>query len=55
MIRATSLLFGLPVMAVALFAADLGGQLSFVETLLGIAAIVTFAVVAVGWTIDHDV
>jgi hypothetical protein len=42
-------------MAVALFAANFSGALSLVETLLGILAIVSFAVIATGWTVDHDV
>ena len=50
-----SLLFGLPVIALAVIAAHFVGQLSFVETLLGIFAIIYFAVVATGWTEDHDV
>ena len=55
MIRAAGLLFGLPIVALALLAAGLGGKLGFVETVLGILAIIIFAVVAAGWTIDHDV
>ena len=55
MIRAASLLFSLPVMAVALLAANFSGSLNMIETLLGIFAIISFAVLATGWTIDHDV
>jgi hypothetical protein len=55
MIRAASLLFTLLVMLIALFAAGYGGELGLVETMLGILAIVSFAVIATGWTVDHDV
>ena len=55
LIRAASLLLGLPVLAIGLFAANISGGLNLVETLLGILAIISFAVIATGWTIDHDV
>ena len=55
MIRAASLLLGLPVLAIGLFAANISGGLNLVETLVGILAIISFAVIATGWTIDHDV
>lgn len=55
MIRTASLLLSFPVVAVILFAANASGELSLVETLLAILAIVSFAVIATGWTIDHDV
>lgn len=55
MIRAASILFSLSVMAVALFAANFSGELSLIESTLGILAIISFAVLATGWTIDHDV
>jgi hypothetical protein len=55
LIRAASLLLGLPVLAIGLFAANVSGGLNLVETLLGILAIISFAVIATGWTIDHDV
>jgi hypothetical protein len=42
-------------MAVALLAAGFSGELGPVETLLGILVIISFAVVATGWAIDHDV
>jgi hypothetical protein len=42
-------------MAVVLLAANVSGELSLVETLFGILAIISFAVIATGWTIDHDV
>lgn len=55
MIRAACLLFGLSAVVVALLAANFHWELSFVETLLGILAIISFAVVATAWTINHDV
>jgi hypothetical protein len=53
MIRAV--LFSLPVLAGGLLASHFSGTLGLVATLLGILAIVSFAIVATGWTIDHDV
>jgi len=56
MIRTASLLlFSLPAMAAGLLAANFSGELSVVGTLLGAVAIIIFAVIATGWTIDHDV
>lgn len=55
MIRTASLLFSLPVMAAGLLAASYSGELTLVETLLGGLAIISFAVLAVGWAVDHDV
>ena len=55
MIRAASLLFSLLVMPIALFAANYSGELGLVETMLGILAIIGFAIIATGWTVDHDV
>lgn len=55
MVRAASLLIGLPVIAVALLAANYYGELGLIETVLGILAIISFALLATGWTIDHDV
>jgi len=55
MFRAASLLFSLLVTPVALFAANYSGALSLVETMLGIFAIIGFAIIATGWTVDHDV
>jgi hypothetical protein len=55
LIRTAALLLSLPVVAVTLFAAKAGGELGLVETLLGMLAIISFAVIATGWTIDHDV
>jgi len=55
MIRVASLLFALLVTLIALFVASYGGELGLVETMLGIFAIVSFAVIATGWTVDHDV
>jgi hypothetical protein len=53
-IRAISLLLS-PAIAIVLLAGNLGGQLGLIEMLLGILAIIGFAIVATGWTIDHDV
>lgn len=55
MIRAISVLFGFPTIVIALIAANFVGQLSLVGTTLGISAIICFAVIAIGWTEDHDV
>jgi len=55
MIRAASLLFSLLVASIALFAANYCGELGLVATMLGILAIVSFAIIAVGWTVGHDV
>jgi hypothetical protein len=55
MIRAASLLFSLLVTPIALFAANCSGELSFAEAMLGIFAIISFAIIATGWTVDHDV
>ena len=55
MIRAASLLFSLLVTPVALFVANFGGELGLAETMLGIFAIIGFAIIATGWTVDHDV
>ena len=42
-------------MPIALFAANYSGELGFVETTLGILAIIGFAIIATGWTVDHDI
>ena len=55
MLRAVSFIVSIPAMVVGLFAANCGGALSLVGTLLGILAIISFAVIAIGWTQDHDV
>ena len=55
MIRAASVLFSLPAIVVALLAANAFGELSLVETALGVLAIISFAVIAAGWAIDRDV
>ena len=55
MIRAASLLAGLSLIVAGLFAANWSGALSLVGTVFGIFAIVGFAVIATGWTEDHDV
>lgn len=54
MLRAASLLLGLPALVVVLVAANLGGGIGLVETLLAILVIIGFAIIASGWTIDHD-
>jgi len=55
MVRSVSLLLSLPIMVAGLLVAGYYGQLSLVATLLGILAIVVFAILATGWTEDHDV
>lgn len=55
MLRAVSLFLGLPAMVAVLLAAKLNGALSFVGTMLGIIAIISFAILAAEWTEDHDV
>ncbi|HET7884836.1 MAG TPA: hypothetical protein VFL62_01290 [Bradyrhizobium sp.] len=55
MIRTVSFLFSLPAVAAALLAIDLSDKLALVGALLGILAIVSFAIIATGSTIDHDV
>lgn len=55
MLRVASLLFILPVVAVVFLTANVSGELGLVETLLGILAIISFAIIATGETIDHDV
>ncbi len=53
--RAVGLVFGVPAIIIALVVANLIGQLGVVTTTLGILAIISFAVIAIGWTEDHDV
>jgi hypothetical protein len=53
MIRAVSLL-SIPVVAGGLLASNFSGGLGLVATLLGVLAIVSFAIIATSWTIDHD-
>jgi hypothetical protein len=55
MVRSVSFLISVPVVIVALLLAHYWGQLSLVATLLGILAIIAFAILATGWTEDHDV
>ena len=55
MIRAASLLFSLLVTSIALFAANYSGELGLAGTMLGIFVIIGFAIIATGWTVDHDV
>lgn len=55
MIRAASLVVGLSAVVAGLFAANWSGTLGYAGTVLGILAIIGFAVVAAGWTEDHDV
>lgn len=40
---------------VALSALNCSGVLGLVGTMLGILAIIGFAIIATGWTVDHDV
>ena len=47
--------FSLPAIFIALVIAYFFGQLGLVGTTLGIVAIICFAVIATGWTEDHDV
>lgn len=54
MLRAVGLLLSLPAMIAGLLAANFNGAFSFAETMLGILAIISFAVLAVGWTEDHS-
>lgn len=53
--RAVGLLFSVPAIIVALVVANLIGQPGIVGTTLGILAIISFAVIATGWTEDHDI
>ncbi len=55
MFGAASFLVGLPAVFIGLVAADFGGAISLVAILRGAVAIISFAVIAAGWTIDHDV
>ena len=48
MLRAVSLLFSLPAMVAGLLVANFSGALGFVGTVLGVLAIISFAVLAVG-------
>lgn len=54
MIRAVSLL-SLPTIFIVLLIAYFFGRLGLIGTTLGILAIICFAVIATGWTEDHDV
>ena len=55
MFRAIGLLLGVPALLLALFVGKFSEELTFVEIMLGIFAIVGFAVLATGWTVDHNV
>lgn len=55
MLRSVSFLLSLPAVVVGLLAANYWGQLSLVGTVLGILAIIAFAILATSWTEDHDV
>ena len=55
MIRTVSLLLSLPAIVIALVVANCAGQLGLAETTLGILAIISFAVLAAGWTEDRDI
>jgi hypothetical protein len=52
--RAAGFLLGLPTMVAGLLVAKHYGHLGLVMTLLG-GAIVGLAIVATGWTEDHDI
>jgi len=54
-LRAVGLLFGLSAVLVGLFAGNLSGWLGAMLTVLGILAIIGFAMLATRWTEDHDV
>jgi len=53
--RAVSLLFGLSAVLIGLVAGNLSGGLGVIVTVLGILAIIGFAILATRWTEDHDV
>ena len=55
MVRSVSFLLSLPAVVVGLLVANYYGQLSPIVTLLGILAIIAFAILATSWTEDHDV
>ena len=55
MLRAVGLFLGLPAMIAVLLASNVSGALSFVGTTLGILAIISFAILAAGWTEDRDI
>jgi 1,4-dihydroxy-2-naphthoate octaprenyltransferase len=55
MVRSKRFLLSLPAVIVGLLVANHYGQLSSIVALLGILAIVGFAILATGWTEDHDV
>jgi 1,4-dihydroxy-2-naphthoate octaprenyltransferase len=55
MVRSKSFLLSLPAVIVGLLVANHYGHLSPIVALLGILAIVGFAIVATTWTEDHDV
>lgn len=55
MVRSKSFLLSLPAVIIGLLVANHYGQLSPIVALLGILAIVGFAILATGWTEDHDV
>ena len=55
MVLSKSFLLSLPAVIVGLLVANHYGQLSPIVALLGILAIVGFAILATGWTKDHDV
>ncbi len=55
MVRSVTFLLGLPAVIVGLLVANYYGQLSPIVALLGIPAIIAFAILATRWTEDHDV
>ncbi len=55
MVRSVSFLLSLPAVVVGLLVAHYYGQLGPIATLLGILAIIAFAILATTWTEDHDI
>jgi 1,4-dihydroxy-2-naphthoate octaprenyltransferase len=55
MVRSVSFLLSLPAVVVGLLVANYYGQLSSIAALLGILAIIGFAILATTWTEDRDV
>ena len=55
MIQIIRLLLTLPALSAAWFVANDALSLGFIETIVAVALIIGFAVVATGWTIRRDV
>ena len=55
MIQTASLLFTFLATPIALSALNCSSELGLVGTMLGIVAIIGFAIIATGWTVDHDI